>query len=59
MALTKDDFHDEVRNATKTAVHQEMARLLYVATTRARHLVLALDEESSLARTARYKIMRS
>ncbi len=46
MALTKDDFPDEVRNATKTAVQQEMARLLYVATTRARHtLVLALDEE--------------
>ena len=46
VALTKDDFPDEVRNATKTAVHQEMARLLYVATTRARHtLVLALDEE--------------
>ena len=46
VALTKDDFPDEVRNATKTAVQQEMARLLYVATTRARHtLVLALDEE--------------
>ena len=46
VALTKDDFPDEVRSATKTAVEQEMARLLYVATTRARHtLVLALDEE--------------
>jgi ATP-dependent helicase/nuclease subunit A len=46
VALTKDDFPDEVRSATKTAVQQEMARLLYVATTRARHtLVLALDEE--------------
>ena len=46
VALTKDDFFDEVRNATKTAGQQEMARLLYVATTRARHtLVLALDEE--------------
>jgi ATP-dependent exoDNAse (exonuclease V) beta subunit len=46
VALTKDDFPDEVRSATKTAVHQEMDRLLYVATTRARHtLVLALDEE--------------
>ncbi|HJT81358.1 MAG TPA: UvrD-helicase domain-containing protein [Chthoniobacterales bacterium] len=45
VALTKDDFPDEVRSATKTAVQQEMARLLYVATTRARHtLVLALDE---------------
>lgn len=46
VALTKDDFPEEVRSATKIAVQQEMARLLYVATTRARHtLVLALDEE--------------
>ncbi len=46
VALTKDDFPEEVRNATKLAGQQEMARLLYVATTRARHtLVLALDEE--------------
>jgi ATP-dependent helicase/nuclease subunit A len=46
IALTKDDFPDEVRSATKTAMQQEMARLLYVAATRARHtLVLALDEE--------------
>jgi len=46
VALTKDDFPDEERSATKTAAQQEMARLLYVATTRARHtLVLALDEE--------------
>ncbi len=46
VALTKDDFPDEVRSANKVAVAQEMARLLYVASTRARHtLVLALDEE--------------
>lgn len=46
VALTKDDFPEDVRSATRTAVQQEMARLLYVATTRARHtLVLALDEE--------------
>lgn len=46
VALTKDDFFDEVRSATRTAVQQEMARLLYVATTRARHtLVLALDQD--------------
>jgi ATP-dependent exoDNAse (exonuclease V) beta subunit len=46
VALTKDDFPDEVRSATKTAVQQEMARLLYVATTRARHtLVLAHDRD--------------
>jgi ATP-dependent exoDNAse (exonuclease V) beta subunit len=46
VALTKDDFPDEVRSATKTAVQQEMARLLYVATTRARHtLVLVYDRD--------------
>jgi ATP-dependent exoDNAse (exonuclease V) beta subunit len=46
VALTKDDFPDEERSATKPAAQQEMERLLYVATTRARHtLVLALDEE--------------
>ena len=46
VALTKDDFPDEVSERHKKAVQQEMARLLYVATTRARHtLVLALDEE--------------
>jgi ATP-dependent helicase/nuclease subunit A len=46
VALTKDDFKSEDRDATKLAARQEMARLLYVATTRARHtLVLALDEE--------------
>ncbi len=46
VALTKDDFKSEDRDATKMAVRQEMARLLYVAITRARHtLVLALDEE--------------
>jgi ATP-dependent exoDNAse (exonuclease V) beta subunit len=46
VALTKDDFPDEVRSATTTAVQQEMARLLYVATTRARHtLVLAYDRD--------------
>lgn len=46
IALTKDDYPDEVRAINKTAVHQEMARLLYVAATRARHtLVLAYDRE--------------
>ena len=46
VALTKEDFPDEVRSATKTAVQQEMARLLYVATTRARHtLVLVYDRD--------------
>ena len=46
VALTKEDFKNEDRDATKLAVRQEMARLLYVAATRARHtLVLALDEE--------------
>ncbi|MEP7077690.1 MAG: UvrD-helicase domain-containing protein [Chthoniobacterales bacterium] len=46
VALNKEDFPDEVRSATKVAVQQEMARLLYVAATRARHtLVLAHDRE--------------
>jgi ATP-dependent exoDNAse (exonuclease V) beta subunit len=46
VALTKDDFKSEDRDATKLAARQEMARLLYVAATRARHtLVLVLDEE--------------
>jgi ATP-dependent exoDNAse (exonuclease V) beta subunit len=52
VALNKEDFPDEVRAATKTAVHQEMARLLYVAATRARHtLVLAYDKELFLNST--------
>ena len=39
-------FSGRSRSATKTAVQQEMARLLYVATTRASHtLILAFDEE--------------
>jgi ATP-dependent exoDNAse (exonuclease V) beta subunit len=46
IALTNEDFPDEVRDADKIAAQQEMERLLYVAASRARHtLVLALDEE--------------
>src|SRR5439155_21228546 len=46
VALTKYDFPVEVRRATKIAVQQEMARLVYVVMTRAVHtLVLAFDEE--------------
>jgi ATP-dependent exoDNAse (exonuclease V) beta subunit len=46
VALNKDDFPDETREITKIAVQQEMARLLYVAATRARHtLVLAYDRD--------------
>ena len=46
VALTKEDFDEEGRALNKAAVQQEMARLLYVATTRARHtLVLAYDKE--------------
>ncbi|MGZ4966233.1 MAG: 3'-5' exonuclease, partial [Chthoniobacterales bacterium] len=46
VALDKEDYDDEGRALTKTAVQQEMARLLYVATTRAKHtLVLAYDRE--------------
>ncbi|MEP6777256.1 MAG: UvrD-helicase domain-containing protein [Chthoniobacterales bacterium] len=46
IALTKDDYGEDVRGINKAAVRQEMARLLYVAATRARHtLVLAYDRE--------------
>jgi ATP-dependent exoDNAse (exonuclease V) beta subunit len=62
VALTKDDFPDEVRSATKIAVQQEMARLLYVASTRARHTLvlvddkdLFLDSKSSIPPTAQLK----
>ena len=62
VALTKDDFPDEVRAATKIAVQQEMARLLYVASTRARHTLvlvedkdLFLDSKNSIPPTAQLK----
>jgi ATP-dependent exoDNAse (exonuclease V) beta subunit len=46
VALTKEDYDEEGRALNKLAVQQEMARLLYVAATRARHtLVLAYDKE--------------
>ena len=46
IALTKEDFDEEGRVLNKAAVQQEMARLLYVAATRARHtLVLTYDKE--------------
>jgi ATP-dependent exoDNAse (exonuclease V) beta subunit len=46
VALTKEDFDEEGRALNKAAAQQEMARLLYVATTRARHtLVLVYDKE--------------
>lgn len=44
VALSKEDPTDEWKKARTLAEQQEMQRLLYVATTRARHtLVLALD----------------
>ena len=46
VALSKEDPTDELKKARTLAEQQEMQRLLYVATTRARHtLVLALDRE--------------
>ena len=46
VALSKEDPSDEVKKARTLSEQQEMQRLLYVATTRARHtLVLALDRE--------------
>jgi ATP-dependent exoDNAse (exonuclease V) beta subunit len=62
VALTKEDFDEEGRALNKIAVQQEMARLLYVAATRARHtLVLAydkhlfLDSKKSIPPTAQLK----
>ncbi|HXM33531.1 MAG TPA: 3'-5' exonuclease, partial [Chthoniobacterales bacterium] len=46
VALSKEDPSDELKKARTLSEQQEMQRLLYVATTRARHtLVLALDRE--------------
>jgi len=46
VALSKEDPSDELKKARTLAERQEMQRLLYVATTRARHtLVLAADRE--------------
>ncbi|MEP6698796.1 MAG: UvrD-helicase domain-containing protein [Verrucomicrobiota bacterium] len=46
IALGKEDKSKELKDATERAQQQELERLLYVATTRARHtLVLALDQE--------------
>jgi ATP-dependent exoDNAse (exonuclease V) beta subunit len=46
VALSKEDPSDELKKARELSEQQEMQRLLYVATTRARHtLVLALDRE--------------
>lgn len=46
IALDADDYDNDLRELHKLANQQEMARLLYVATTRARHtLVLADDRE--------------
>jgi ATP-dependent exoDNAse (exonuclease V) beta subunit len=46
VALSKEDPTDDLKKARTLAEQQEMQRLLYVATTRARHtLVLAFDRE--------------
>jgi len=46
VALSKEDPSDELKKARTLAERQEMQRLLYVATTRARHtLVLTVDRE--------------
>src|SRR5438045_9468512 len=46
VALSKEDPSDEVKKARTLSEQQEMQRLLYVATTRARHtLALALDRD--------------
>jgi ATP-dependent helicase/nuclease subunit A len=46
VALSKEDPSEELKKARELSEQQEMQRLLYVATTRARHtLVLLLDRE--------------
>jgi ATP-dependent exoDNAse (exonuclease V) beta subunit len=46
VALSKEDPSEEVKKAREVSEQQEMQRLLYVATTRARHtLVLVLDRD--------------
>ena len=46
IAFGKEDKSKELKEAVERAQQQELERLLYVATTRARHtLVLALDQE--------------
>jgi ATP-dependent exoDNAse (exonuclease V) beta subunit len=46
IALGRDDKSKELKDAVERAQQQELERLLYVATTRARHtLILALDQE--------------
>lgn len=46
VALSKEDPSEELKKARELSEQQEMQRLLYVATTRARHtLVLVLDRE--------------
>jgi ATP-dependent exoDNAse (exonuclease V) beta subunit len=46
IALGKEDKSKELKDAIERAQQQELERLLYVATTRARHtLVLVLDQE--------------
>ena len=46
VALSKEDPPEELKQARELSQRQEMERLLYVATTRARHtLVLAIDRE--------------
>src|SRR6184192_2157646 len=46
IAFGKEDKSKDLKDAVERARHQELERLLYVATTRARHtLVLVLDQE--------------
>jgi ATP-dependent helicase/nuclease subunit A len=64
VALSKEDPSEELKKARELSEQQEMQRLLYVATTRARHtLVLALDRElfldskRKLSRRAHLKLL--
>jgi len=64
VALSKEDPSEELKKARELSEQQEMQRLLYVATTRAKHtLVLALDRElfldskGKLSRRAHLKLL--
>ncbi|HEX8280155.1 MAG TPA: UvrD-helicase domain-containing protein, partial [Chthoniobacterales bacterium] len=66
VALSKEDPSEELKEARRIAEAQEMERLLYVATTRARHsLVLVLDRDlfldskGNLSKRAQLKLLRA
>ena len=64
VALSKEDPSEELKKARELSEQQEMERLLYVATTRARHTLvlvrdreLFLDTKGKLSRRAHLKLL--